>query len=79
MPMSNFHAIPRQLGCHSHFPKLHDDIYTMEINTITSAIAVDPAIVPQLLEKLPQRCKKINVDIKANFRYPENDSFRIFY
>ena len=25
-PMSNFHAIQRQLGCHSHFSKLIDDI-----------------------------------------------------
>jgi hypothetical protein len=24
--MSNFCAIPRQLGCHSHFSKLNDDI-----------------------------------------------------
>ena len=24
--MSNFHAIPQQLGCHSHLSKLNDDI-----------------------------------------------------
>jgi len=24
--MSNFHAIPQQIGCHSHLSKLNDDI-----------------------------------------------------
>ena len=26
VPMSNFHAIPQQLGCHSHLSRLNDDI-----------------------------------------------------
>ena len=26
--MSNFHANPRQLGCHSHFSKLNDEVWT---------------------------------------------------
>jgi hypothetical protein len=26
VPMSNFHAIPRQLGCHGHFSKLNDEV-----------------------------------------------------
>jgi hypothetical protein len=30
-------------------------------------------------KNLPQRQKKINVDIKAKFRYPKNDRFPIFY
>jgi len=29
VPMSNFHAIPQQLGCHSHLSKLNDDIWSV--------------------------------------------------
>ena len=28
--MSNFHAIPRQLKCHSYLPKLNDKIYSIK-------------------------------------------------
>jgi hypothetical protein len=31
VPVSNFHAIPRQLKCHSHFSKLNDDIWIIDI------------------------------------------------
>ena len=27
VPMSNFHAIPRLLGYHSHFPKLNNEVF----------------------------------------------------
>ena len=56
VPMSNFHAISQQLGYHSHFSKLNDDICTQSSSWISEMTRYAPfgafwiqAIIPPYL------------------------------